>query len=214
MIKVKNVFLKYTKEFYALYDINFDIEKGESVAFLGEENSGKTTMLRVLAGLEKVNSGEVYIKDIPIKKIDFSCDINMGYVPATPVFLPKKSVYENLKYILKTRKFSKQETEEKINALLINYNLEKIRDEKICNLSLYQKYLLSFARLSFRKLDIILIDNIFEKLSEEELDNIQGLILKEYVKTGTTTVLATTSNEIAKVLTKRIIKFNLGSIEN
>ena len=81
-------------------------------------------------------------------------------------------------------------------------------------MSLYQKYLLSFARLSFRNLDIILIDNIFEKLSEEELDNIKGLILKEYVKTGTTTVLATTSNEIAKVLTKRIIKFNLGSIEN
>ena len=214
MIKVKNVCLKYTKEYFAIYDINLEIKKGESVALLGQENSGKTTILRVLAGLEKIDSGEVYIKDISLKKIDFSCDVNMGYIPSTPVFFPKKTVYDNLKYILKTRKFSKKETEDKINELLINYNLEKIRDEKVCNLTLYQQYVLSFARLAFRKLEIILVDNIFEKLSEEELDNIQGIIAKEYIKNNVTTIIATTSEKIAKLLSKRIIKFKLGSIED
>ncbi len=213
MIKVCNVCLKYTKEYFALYDVSFEIKKGESVALLGEEHSGKTTILRVIAGLEKLDSGEVYIKDIPIKKVDFSCDINMGYIPATPIFFNKKTVYENLKYLLKVRKYSKKEIEEKINDILIEYNLEKIRDEKIENLSLFQKYILSFARLSLRKLDVILIDNIFEQLSNDELDIVQGLIMKEYLKQGVTTIFATTSSSIAKALSKKIIKFKLGSIE-
>ena len=92
MIRVKNLCLKYTKEYYALYDVSFEVKKGESVALFGEEYSGKTSMLRVLAGLEDPNSGEVYVKDVPLKKIDFSCDVEMGYIPATPVFFPKKTV--------------------------------------------------------------------------------------------------------------------------
>ena len=44
MIKAKNLFLRYTREFYALYNINLDIEDGESVAFVGEDESGKTSI--------------------------------------------------------------------------------------------------------------------------------------------------------------------------
>jgi ABC-type multidrug transport system ATPase subunit len=213
MIVVKNLSLKFTKEFYALYDINLDIKKGEAVAFYGPEFSGKTTMLRVLAGLEKPNTGEVYIKEMPLKKINFECDVDMGYIPATPVFFENKTVYQNLYYLLKVRKIKKAEIEEKINKLLINYNLEKLRDEKVKKLSLFEKYILSIARLSFRPLEILLIDNIFEKLSEEEFDRIKELIKKEFLSSKITTIIATTSQSICKDLTKRTIKFKLGSIE-
>lgn len=214
MITIKNLCVKYTKEFYALYAVNLNVKKGESVALFGEEDSGKTTLLRVLAGLEKSYEGEVYLKDIPLKKIDFSCDVEVGYIPSKPIFFEKKSVYENLKYLLKIRKFSKSEIEDKINELLIDFNLEKIRDEKVKNLSLFQKYTLSIARLSFRKLDIILIDDIFSKLKEEESLNIQNLISKLYSQTKTTLLVATTQKEVASNLAKRVVKFKLGSIEN
>ena len=61
---------------------------------------------------------------------------------------------------------------------------------------------------------MVLIDNIFEKLTSEELEIIESMILKEYVNEKVTTLVATTSEDVAKTLTKRTIKFNLGSIEN
>lgn len=213
MIVIKNLSLKFTKEFYALFEVSLDVKKGEAVSLYGPEFSGKTTLLRVLAGLEKPNSGEIYIKGIPLKKVNFECDIDMGYIPASPVFFENKTVYQNLHYLLKVRKIKKAEIEDKINKLLINYNLEKLRDEKVKNLSLFNKYLVSIARLSFRNIEIVLIDNIFEKLSDEELDRIKELIKKEFLTNKVTTVIATTSQNICKDLTKRTIKFKLGSIE-
>jgi len=212
MILVKNLSLKFTKEFYALYDVNLEIKKGEVVALLGEEHSGKTTLLRVLCKLEKDFTGEVYIKDIPLKKVDFSLDVNMGYIPAAPVFFEKKTVYQNLQALLKSRKINKSQREEKINKLLIEYNLEKFRDEKVKNLSLFEKYILSIARLSLREIELVLIDNIFEKLSQEEYEKICELIKKQFLQNKVTTVIATTSPSVAKDLTKRTIKFKLGSI--
>lgn len=212
MIVVKNLNLKFTKEFYALFDVSLDIKKGESVSILGEEHSGKTTLLRVLTGLEKYNSGEVYIKGASLKKINFEVDVDAGYIPASPVFFENKTVYENLQYLLKIRKIKKSESEEKINKLLIDYNLERLRDEKVKNLTLCEKYILSIARLSFRKIELVFIDNIFEKLSEEELEKIKELIKKDFVSKKVTTVIATTSKSISKDLTKRSIKFKLGSV--
>ena len=213
MILVKNLCLKFTKEFFALYDINLEIKKGESGALIGEEHSGKTTFLRVLGKLEKDFSGEVYIKGMPVKKIDFSVDVSMGYIPATPVFFENKTVYQNLHYILKTRKFNKSDSEDKINKMLIEFNLEKLRDEKVKNLTLFEKYVLSIARLTLRELEIVLIDNIFEKLSSEEFEKISELVKKHFLSKKLTTVVATTSSDVAKTLTKRSIKFKLGSIE-
>ena len=161
MISVKNLYLRYVREYYALYDINLEISQGESVALIGAEDSGKTSLLRVMTKLEKPTKGNIYINNRPLKKVNFKNDLSVGYIPATPVFMEKKTVYENLKYVLTTRKLPPQEVENKINDAIIEYSLEKIRDEKVCNLSLTEKFILSFIRLTFRELDLLIIDNIF-----------------------------------------------------
>ena len=128
-------------------------------------------------------------------------------------YLPVFVLYQNLQYILKTRKVSKAESEEKINKLLIDFNLEKFRDEKVKNLTFFDKYVPSIARLSLRNLELLLIDNIFEKLTQEQYERISELIKKQFLSNKVTTVVATSSLDVAKDLTKRIIKFKLGSIE-
>ena len=211
MVEVKNLFLKYTREFYALYDINLNIEDGEAVAFVGEDESGKTSLLRVLAKLEKATKGEVYIRDIPLEKVNFRTDLQAGYVPATPVFLEKKSVYENFKYILKGWGLTESEIENKINNVIIEFAIEKIKDTKIKDLSLEEKYVLSLIRLSLRELDLLMVDNIFDKLSEATMEVVVDLIKKLKTK-KTTLIVAMTKPEIAQKFAKKMIYFKNGSI--
>lgn len=211
MLSIKNLNLKFTKEFYALEDINIDVEIGESVAFVGEENSGKTTILRVIAKLEDFDSGEIYLNKIPIKKVDFKTDLNVGYVPYCPVFLENKTVYENFRYILNKKGFKPADAEKMINNAIIDFSLERIRDEKVKNIRKEDKYILSLIRLTFRPLDLLLVDNIFDEISDIYIDAILSLI-KKLKGPDTTLILACTRPEIAEKICKRKIYFEHGKI--
>ncbi len=212
MISLVNVFVKYTKEFHALSNINLKADKGEVVALLGPVDSGKTCFLRLLAGLEKPDKGEIYIKDIPYNKIDYKTDVSMGYIPYKTNFFDKKSVYDNLKYVLEIRKTDKAFLEEQINKVIIDFKLESIVDEKIYKLTPFQKYLVSIARLSFRKLEIVLIDNIFDELTETEIKELTKLFKKYFTNKDTLVLLATTREDVAKSLATRTICLESGVI--
>ncbi|MBQ3213473.1 MAG: ATP-binding cassette domain-containing protein [Clostridia bacterium] len=212
MISFVNVFVKYTKEFYALSNINLKAEKGEVVALLGPKDSGKTCLLRLLAGLEKQDKGEIYIKDIPVEKVDYQTDISMGYIPYQANFFDKKTVYDNLKYVLDIRKTDKAILEDTINKAIIDFRLESIADEKVYRLSLFQKYLVSIARLSFRKLDIVLIDNIFEELSAQESKELLKLFKKYFVNKNTLVLVATSDEKIANSIATKIVNLEYGVI--
>jgi len=213
MIEFSNVFLQYTKEFFALYDINFKIENGEKVCFLGGQDSGKSSIIRIIAGLEKPTKGEVYIKGIPLAKIDYANDIKAGYIPYKGSFLDRKTVEQNLKYVLKLRKFSEAEQQALINKVLIDFKIEAIKDTKAGALSLYDKYVVSVARMSFREVELVLIDNIFKDLTAEENKKLMALLKKQFVKPGVTLVYAGSDEDTAKELSSRIIKLEHGAIE-
>lgn len=212
MISFVNVFVKYTKEFYALSNVSLTANKGEVVCLLGPKDSGKTCLLRLLAGLEKADKGEIYVKDIPIEKIDYKSDISMGYIPYKANFFDKKTVYENLKYVLDIRNVDKNALEETINKAIIDFRLESIADQKIYKLSLFQKYLASIARLSFRKLDVVLIDNIFEELDPAETKELIKLFKKYFVNKNTVVLLATSDENIAKSIATRTVCLEYGVI--
>ncbi len=213
MIRVNNLFLRYTREFYALYDINMEIADNEKVAFIGEDESGKTSLLRIFAKLEKLTKGEVFIKGIPIEKLNYKTDLSAGYIPASPVFLENKSVYENFRYVLKNWGFDDNEIESKINSVIIEYAIEKIKDTKLKELTLEEKYILSLIRLTFRELDLLMVDNIFDKISETTRE-VALSIIKKLAGKKTTLIVATTKEEIANRLCKTKIYFKYGSIVN
>lgn len=214
MIEIKNLYHRYIREYYALYDINLNIKAGEKVALVGTENSGKTSLIRILAKLEKFSAGEIYINEINIKKINYKNDVSVGYIPVHPIFFNKKSVYYNLKYILKSRKVDKDKIDKIIDDTLKKFNLTEIKDKNINQLSLYEKYALSMARLSMRKLSLVLIDNIFESLSIEETQKLTSIINKYFGDEETTLIIATSNNHIASNTAQRKIYFKLGSVVN
>lgn len=212
MIEVKNLYLKFIREYYALYNINLLVEDEECVAFVGKEHSGRTTLLRVIAGLEKFDKGEVFINGRDLKSIDFKTDVELGYVPEVPVFFENKSVYQNLKYVLEERNLNKNEVEEKINYALINFNIEKYKDIKIKDLDMYEKYLICFIRLSLRNLQFLLVDNIFNKITEEEGAALLNLIEDVFLSKKTTTIIVSDSFKKVNSICSRAINFESGSI--
>ena len=100
MLVVSNVYLKYTKEYNTLNNINLTIDDNEHILLFGEKESGKSSLIRVIAGLEKVTSGDVLIKNIEIDKLDLKNDISLGYLSALGSFFERQTVQKNLEYVL------------------------------------------------------------------------------------------------------------------
>jgi len=212
MIEVKGLNLAFTKEYYALYNINLNIENGEKVSLLGDSLSGKTTLLRVLCGLEAYKEGTVYLKDKNLKNIDFEKDIELGYISHKPIFFNNKTVYENLYYVLKIRHIDEVNIAIKINEVLKNYQIESLAHLKIKVLSSFQKTLVQLARVSLREIELYLIDNIFNNCTMEEKQILAKHIV-ELEKKDATFIIATSDKELAKQLSTRIISLKYGSIE-
>ena len=212
MITISNAVLKYTKEFCAINNVSFDVAKGEIVALVGPRDSGKSCLIRLCAGLEKLTSGEIYIKDTPINKLDTENDISIGYIPYKGSFFENKSVYDNILYVLKVRKVPKQEQENIINKILIDFKIEKLKDVLVKDLSMYERYYVSLARLSFRKLELLLVDNIFEELTDKECKTLISLVKKHFLKENPTVLYATSNEKLAESISTRIIKLKDGQI--
>ncbi|MGD9901034.1 MAG: ATP-binding cassette domain-containing protein [Spirochaetales bacterium] len=211
MIKISGLKLAFTKEYYALYNINLEVQNGKTLVLLGDSESGKTTLLRAIAGLEKYGEGEIYLNEMNLKQIDFSKDVNLGYISYKPVFFNNKSVYQNLEYVLKIRKNDEVNSKLKINQALKNYGIEAIKDLKIKEISAYQKILVQLARLSLRPIEIYLIDNIFKNLTTSETEKLVAYI-KELQKQSATFIIGVNTKELANEFSTDIIKLKFGSI--
>lgn len=214
MIEFKEVTLAYTKDYNALQNINLTINKEERVVVVGEENSGKSSLLRVLVGIEKPNKGEATIKGIPTYKADFKELISLGYLPVKPVFMEGKTVAKNLEYPLKIRKVDKNMRQVKLFNVLRSYGLDAIKDIKVKELSYYDRLKVCLARFALRNVDIFVIDDIFKRLDEKETKKIIDYINDLVEFNGAASVIATSSEEIAKKLGGKVVTIDNGSLVN
>lgn len=182
MIEVKNVCLNYIKEYSALYNISFEVKDGERLAVIGDNESGKTSLLRAIARLEKIDKGEIYLNRININKINFSKDVNVVYLSSKPLFFENQSVFYNLQYVLKIRKISDEIINKKIYNALKLLEIENLKELKIKDLTDREKKLVALARAGLRKGDIYLIDDIFtgnESENEKIVNFLNAIIEKE-----------------------------------
>jgi len=197
MLEIKHLFVSFTKEFYVLNDINLELKNGQRLVIIGNKESGRTAMLRTLVGLESKAKGDIVYKNIPIEKIDFQNDISIGYLPVNSPFLERKTVRQNIEYVLKLRTKDLSFLDAKINNALVEFGLDYIKNKKVKELGYLDRLKLAIARLSVRNIDIFLIDDIFEKLSPLERKKIVK-ILKDLIKlNNATAIIMTESEEIA-----------------
>lgn len=212
MIELEHIFVSYTKEFNTLQDISFTLNDGERLVIVGEKESGRTALLRTIVGLEKCKSGTILINGTPIDKINFKDDVSLGFLPSEPVFIENKSVEDNLKYVLDIRAHDKKLITLHVNNALSSYDIANLRDRKIKSLNRLERIKVALARLSLRPLSIILIDDIFDMLSEYEADKVIKSI-KELIKQNSATAIVTASSDaIAKKFNYNTVHLKYGSI--
>lgn len=199
MLKVKSLYVAFTKEYFTINDLSLDLKSGEKLVVVGNKESGRTALLRALLGLEPIAKGEVLYKNISLEKVDFQNDLSLGYLPANPTFLEKKTVEDNIEYVISLRTKDKTYITAKIQNALIEYGLEYIKKKKVKELSYYDKLKLALARLSTRNIDVLFVDDIFVKLSTMEKEKIVKQI-KAIIKNQTcTTMIMTESEDIANM---------------
>lgn len=214
MIKFENVFVSFTKEYDALHDVSLQISAGEKIAIVGDGDSGKTTFLRTIAFLQPITKGVLTIKDTPINKVNFKQDISLGYIPKVPVFKNKKTVGENLEYVLKIRGVEPASMNFKILTSLKNFGIDSLKNVPVQSLNRYQKMLVQLARVSMRAVDIVLIDNITNKLSKtEQAGLVNAIKILMDMNPEATFIVALNSDKIAKELGLKVLKLKAGSLE-
>lgn len=180
MLKLEKVNLCYVKDYCALCDVSYEFYENTIYNITGESASGKSSLLRCIAKLEPTYTGLITYNGVDINSYNYSKELGVGYMPEEAVLLDDKSVIENIKYVIKLRQIVPLEEEDYfITQLLDAFALSNVKNKKAKKLSYFEKQKLALARLSIRKLDILLIDNIFALLDKAEIAEIFSY-LKEY----------------------------------
>jgi len=210
MIKIKNL----TKKFYDDHDAicNLSCEfNDEPWIVVGEDMSGKTTLLNILAGLDVDYSGEVSIGGVD-RKILKNEDSSISYIMAEPILFENKSVYYNLLYVFKTLKkeFDKQKADGEIKAVCEDLNLFGLLDKKVKKCNLFEKRLVCLARAILKKSNLILIDEPFSNLLKFEILSLWQTILSVASKLSSGLVVAEKPENLAYFNSANILKLDFG----
>lgn len=214
LIAFKNVNKSYGDN-EVLKDFNLEILKGEFVTVIGKSGSGKTTTLKLINGLLKADSGDIFINGDNIKNIDIiNLRKNIGYVIQGVGLFPHMTIKKNISFVLDLKKEEEYKKEEKIKELLKILNLkEEFLDRYPLELSGGEKQRIGIARALASDPFILLMDEPFGAVDEITRRGLQDEIIKIQKKLNITIFFITHDIKEALKLGSKIIVMNNGNID-
>ncbi len=160
--------------------VSVEVNRGEIVGLLGPNGAGKTTSFYMIVGLIKPNSGKVFIDDKDITKYPMykRARLGIGYLSQEASVFRKLSVEDNLKAVLEMSKFSKKEQNIKVETLLEEFGLQKIRKSLGIQLSGGERRRCEIARALSLDPAFILLDEPFAGVDPIAVEDIQEIVSK------------------------------------
>ena len=146
-----------------LENVNFELQRGEVCTILGGSGSGKTTLLKAIAGLAPVLSGKIIIEGKDISNIPVD-KRNIGYVPQDPTLFQHLSVYDNIAFGLKIRKYSPSKIRSRVLELAELAGITNILDKQVTQISGGQAQRVSLCRSLAPYPKLLLLDEPFSSL--------------------------------------------------
>jgi ABC-type Fe3+/spermidine/putrescine transport system ATPase subunit len=195
-----------------LEDINFDVDEGETVVLLGASGSGKTTILRVIAGLERPDSGRVILHGKDVTEMP-ARERGVGVIFQSYALFPKMNVEQNIGYGLRLRRRPKSEIQETINRLIELIGLEEHRRKYPSQLSGGQQQRVAIARALAYEPEVLLFDEPFGALDAQIRTRLRREIRALLKKINVPSIFITHDQEEALELGDRIAILNAGRLE-
>ena len=189
LIKITNLTKSYGSKLI-LKDINLEIKENEFFIILGPSGCGKTTLLRILAGFEKCQTGEIYLADQLLNHIPPNLrPLNMVF-QSYAVF-PNLTVYDNIAYGLKIAKTPKEIMDEKVKAMVDLVDLKQQIHSKPEQLSGGQKQRVALARALVMKPKVLLLDEPLSALDAKLREHMQNELVHLQKNIGITFIMVT-----------------------
>ena len=178
---------KTGKEFYAVQDTTLDIEPGTFVTLLGPSGCGKTTTLRMIAGFESPDEGEIYLGDEAINSLTPN-KRDTAMVFQSYALLPHYNVFDNVAYGLKIRKLPKEEIKERVLNILKLVEMDGMESRMTNQLSGGQQQRVALARALVIEPSVLLFDEPLSNLDAKLRVTMRTEIRKIQQKVGITAV--------------------------
>lgn len=215
MINIKNASKVYIEQNRVLQDIDLHITPGEFVSIVGQSGAGKTTLVRILIGEERVDSGQVLIGDWDITKISKPevpfLRRQIGVIFQDFKLLPKKTLEENVAFALEVSGSSRGKIKKIVPSVMKIVGLDDKKTRYPHEVSGGEKQRTAIARALVHQPKILLADEPTGNLDAINANEIIELLLR-INKFGTTVILVTHNKEIVNRLNRRVVTMEQGRI--
>ena len=202
---------KTGKEFYAVKDTTLEIEPGSFVTLLGPSGCGKTTTLRMIAGFESPDEGEIYLGDEPINELTPN-KRDTAMVFQSYALLPHYNVFDNVAYGLRLRKVPQAEIQERVTRILGLVELSGMEGRMTTQLSGGQQQRVALARALVIEPSVLLFDEPLSNLDAKLRVTMRTEIRRIQQEVGITAIYVTHDQSEAMALSDNIIIMSKGVV--
>jgi multiple sugar transport system ATP-binding protein len=211
-ILIKSLTKIYDKDVVAVKNINLKINNKDFLVLVGPSGCGKSTTLRMIAGLEEITEGEIYIDGKLINNISPK-DRDIAMVFQNYALYPHMTVYKNISFGLKLRKYSKKEIEKRVDEVAEILEIKHLLKRKPRALSGGQKQRVALGRAIVRKPKVFLFDEPLSNLDAKLRVQMRTEIGKLHKRIGTTMVYVTHDQTEAMTMGNRIVILKDGEVQ-
>jgi multiple sugar transport system ATP-binding protein len=209
---VLNNINKYYGDVHAVRDVSFEIQDKEFVVLVGPSGCGKSTTLRMIAGLEEISEGEIYIDNTLVNHIPPK-NRNIAMVFQNYALYPHMTVFNNMAFGLKLRKFSKKEILNRVHEAADVLGIKNLLHRKPKELSGGQRQRVAVGRAIVRKPKVFLFDEPLSNLDPKLRVEMRSELNKLHTRLHTTMIYVTHDQCEAMTMGDRIVVMKDGEIQ-
>ena len=188
-LRLRNVKKVYDGNVTAVQDFNLDIADKEFIVLVGPSGCGKSTTLRMVAGLETITEGEIYIGDKLVNQMPPK-ERDIAMVFQNYALYPHMTVYDNIGYGLRLRKFPKRVIDQKVREAAEILDITELLGRKPKALSGGQRQRVAIGRAIVREPQVFLMDEPLSNLDAKLRNQMRSEIIKLRQKVNTTFILS------------------------